>query len=78
MTLTYGNIRFQSFDKVIVQISIEKKDVQTSEMKLRLVHPLVGSSVFFLLIILSRFSTILLYNKVRPNEDKINDILHYL
>ena len=55
MTLTYDNIQFQSFDKVIVQISIEKKDVQTSEMKLRLVHPVVSSSVFFWLIILSRF-----------------------
>ena len=59
MTLAYGNVQFQSFDKVVVQISIEKKDVQTSEMKLRLVHPVVGSSVFFWLIVLSCFSKIL-------------------
>lgn len=46
MSLTYGNIRFQSFHKVTVQISIEKKDVQTSEMKLKLVYPVIpGLSV---------------------------------
>jgi len=40
---TAGNVVFRVFDKVVVQISIEKKNIQSSEMKLRLVHPKVPS-----------------------------------
>lgn len=46
LTQTYGDITIHVFDKVIVQMSIEKKTIQSSEMQLKLVHPQIpGLSV---------------------------------
>ncbi|XP_065668726.1 exosome complex exonuclease RRP44 isoform X2 [Hydra vulgaris] len=39
LSQTFGNVTIKVFDKVIVQVSIEKKTIQTSEMKLKLVRP---------------------------------------
>lgn len=41
MCQTAGDVTLQVFDKVIVQVSIEQKTIQTTEMQLRLVHPQV-------------------------------------
>lgn len=46
MCQTAGDVTLQVFDKVIVQVSIEQKTIQTTEMQLRLVHPQIpGLSV---------------------------------
>jgi len=41
LTQTFGDTTIYVFDKVIVQMSIEKKTIQSSEMQLKLVRPKV-------------------------------------
>ena len=41
-SLTVGGTRFCLFDKVVVKIAIEKKDLQTSKLVLCLVSPVIG------------------------------------
>ena len=56
MTQTYKDITLKVFDKVVVQVSIQKKNPQTSYMQTKLVTPYVSRDDLFWFLI-SHFDT---------------------